>query len=1382
MKKIVVFLLALLLFFTSIPMSVNADEYFDPSWCQDYLSSITGNGGGATNSVPKGVVNSQQGWLIYVIDKYGNVLTPAYGCVKSGGYITAEACEYRELDPRYGGGFSGFKSGYEWPDATVGDSFSSNYSAVKSYMTSNKGDNLLHVLKYYFGDATRDMFLTDEDYYFVMEPIYWHGLHRRATGSSGSIGTVTEDSYKEYIKEKTMILMPYKRFVEEGNTIFRNWAEAISSPDFNDVRKNVYMPYINGYVNRYCARYPFNPADFRSGSTTGFEWIGKCFCGTVYQGARWIQGQSEDFFIGVDICRRNYWPNNIKYSKDIAGVPAGGSGGYIGDVNILHAGYGICAFWNKEIVDPEPEEYEADKLYETRNWSDVFDISKAIPSSEFVNNEIDCSSLVTEENFFDNREELWEDKYSTTVKYYWEEEIITIVPQSWEYLASYPTLTEAREAEKDYHDQGKIVKIENESGMYNIYENVPEHEVSNTVRHDINSRDYKFSGKLHYQYICDSPQIYFWDNTEIGNGAFPDGVKEHTLSYFKEDVDELPEAYAMMRLWNMGNGSPTEKDTALNETDAGVIYRYSKDHFIWKAGNVSYMGDECVKKVTHYDTEPCDYSNARAELDCNSFEISVTQKYAKQIQDGTRSRNDYLKMTAPLIGTVELVTDDWWKGCTVKVKRNGLEIAEFPGDDASAHGYRQHGILYRIMNDFLAARVKGEKEVQIPADTDNGDYPTGMHVSYHYIFRPAEIGKEYFAGKEYYADTPIPAGVELEEIYEHVMEGGVLPHHVPGDGYPIRVHTPVESPVRVTYYDGVRAYEDNQLVPSATNFGAEYELLLDKKYFVEWDDTRWFSAIYGDCEGYENIYNKYVKAKYLKFPFSIVYKDVLYNVGEDGYTGWIEIEEPANKMQSYRDGVDWQNYESANHWQMTPFYIPTYSEERGAWDDNAFICAKVEAINVEGRYAGDHSDAQENIINSDKENYVAVFDAQIQVSGWIYDFTIVGADNRFLYKGGEFTDFYNNWYAMCPERQELKAGTKNRVGTDWIRFAESGFIWKPLKERQCLPLKNGYSYAYSEMGDLWRSERFAFTLKTIADLNGKNDSVEITPSYRYVLPDGEVYDTRNGDFCYVKLSDDWLSWYVYDKTDMDVEEVLEDKPFAVFDYQLSDPMFNESYYNETEKEDGFHFGDWVTTSVNNENTYNPLGVTNQQYQDRKIKNYTISHISLKDKARYISGEYEQLEINNDKMYGDVLPYTFAGHDENKFIHSMQQWNGEFQIPSRIRLIDTKGEYDFDFEEWLDEIGQWSWNDYDLFMPFKANSEMVIHFDIVAYKDGKPYLQYDGSGFGGKNMWEVEGYIDDPPVNPDPLMPEVPIEPGDIAIVDWQRQIGDFYEVGIFNIN
>lgn len=1358
-------------------------EEVDYTAISNVWSSICGNGGGATDSVPRGAVNSQQGWLIYVIDGYGNLTTPAYACVKSGGYVSAQDCTYIELSPRYGGGFVDWKDGYSWPDATVGNNFSSNYTAVKSYFTSNKGENLFAALKTYFGDSVKEQFKSDDDYYFVLEPIYWHGLHRKGSGTSASI---SKSTYYSQI----------------GSCLYAELRQKYPTKTDAQLRK-IYEETYATFVQQH----PY-PAYLASIGGSGFSWTGDYFCGTEYQGSRWIQAQSYDFFIGVDICRRNYWANNVKFNKNVAGVPAGSGSGYIGDTNITHAGYGICAFHNKDLEEAETE-YEPNHLYETRNWSDTYDISKAIPSSEVVNNEIDCSSLTAEENFFAdikiNSKEKDSKEWNTTIKYYWTENIITVHPAEWELTDSYSTAAEA-ETERAYHaGKGRGAKVEHEDGMYNLYLWNEEYETTESVKHYINSRSYTFEGEVTFQYITETPKIYFWDNVEVGNGAFPDGSKEHTINYTKDNVEKYPEAFARMRLWNMGNGTATDRATSLGETDAGVVYKPSKDHYEWMGANVSYMGDEEVKSVTHYDTEPCPYNDAKAEEDCTKKESSVMGKYASQIQKKSKSRNDYLELKAPIIGMNILVDDEWHIGCDVIAKRSGNQIAKFTGVNANSYGYKSHGRLYQIMTSLIAARVTGAQANEIPADTDNGDYPTGIHVQYHYIFDPTRIGDEYYAGKEYYEGSvsqmergPIHLTIQpdiIDDIYMHVMEGGVLSHHAPGDGYPIRVHTPVESPVRITYYDGTIAYEQTQLVDTALNLSAQHQLLLDKSYFVEWDDTRWFSAIYGDCEGYENIYNKYVKAKYLKFPMKVVYEDVLYETNEDGYTDWILVKKPDNPQLSYKEGVDYIHYESANHWQMTPFYIPTYSEERGAWGDNCWVQCKVEAINVDGRYAGDHSGAQEEIINSDKENYVAIYDATLQISGWIYDFTIVGADNKYIYLGSPTNDFdgdlYNNWYAMCMYRQELKSGFKNRVGTEWIRFAKEGYVQNYIAARQLIPLRNGQSLAMAQMGDLWRSERFAFTLKTISHLSGANDSIEITPSYRYITASGEVLDIRNNDFCYMQKvrnnkDGDWTRWYQYNPNDT-LETIKGDKELEIgllTEYSLDDPLFRESYYDDKDITT-YHYGDWPVRSVENEKSYKADPLTLQQFMQRKTENYTISHISLTDRVRYISGEYEQLEMNMDKMEDAVQPYTFANHDEDAFKVSMQQWNGEFKIPSSVRLIDLRERADkdnFDLDEWFREISPWSWNDYDLFMPFEPNSKMVIHFDIIAYKDGRPYLQYDGSGAGGLNMWEREDYNPDPDPDPDPKAPPVPIEDGDVAIVDWQRQIGDYFEVGIVNIN
>ena len=104
-------------------------------------------------------------------------------------------------------------------------------------------------------------------------------------------------------------------------------------------------------------------------------------------------------------------------------------------------------------------------------------------------------------------------------------------------------------------------------------------------------------------------------------------------------------------------------------------------------------------------------------------------------------------------------------------------------------------------------------------------------------------------------------------------------------------------------------------------------------------------------------------------------------------------------------------------------------------------------------------------------------------------------------------------------------------------------------------------------------------------------------------------------------------------------------------------------------------------------------------------------------------------------------------------------------------VRNLGGESFDLSDYIDEHPGWIWEDdpnvYD------TEGYLIINFDIEAWKDGKPYLKYSGGNKDAVNMWDKEGYNEDP---------TVPIEDGDVIIVDMEKNVNDYYEPSIFNIN
>ena len=1412
-KKIITFLLAIIVLLTT----VHGDSYADAmseiaKAMSNYLSkyeNISGSGVGSTGYVEKGVNDSNQGWIIYGINKYGQVIAEPY--IIGSGY---EGCNVKQLTTRYES-----KEPSKTANITIPKSFYfnssyagiSNWENVRNYVWQNI-DSILNLWGGEFKESFSEEKKNEYETYLILEPFYWHGLHKKGAGDITL--KYTGEEIKKIVDDfvKQMWDLYYTTHKKEWTLIENNIRSGMSAALYSSYKLK--------------------------GAT--YVYSGTMYCGTVYNGANY-EDTHPGVFVGVHDYRHGGYATFCKYSQALKAGPevaAATKTSSISNSDIRAAGYGIAAFSNKgpdpDVPDtpgdePEDDGYNPLSLYETKNYdhTNTYDISEAIPSSEYLTNEINVASFVGDGNFITTKEQNSSRTWTATCNYYYTVHDWYHINDTWE-AESLVATVESEAAAKGYNSSqyrySSVGTVKNP--QYKVYRKAHWHygdtqrkdiDAYNTYTYPIVTNTYAFSASLKYQYINQTPHVYTWKDTTVTNGSYGQAFYDKINSKMPAEVK------AVATLWNNGNG----KSTLVTSSEAypSVAYKGSSDHYSW-SGNISNISCNVatLNKGYNHSDETANFNKSQA---VSNHEQSQVQRLASQIQNQTKSRNDSLKINAKKIGDQTALDDSWVTGCTVYAYRGSTPTGSaswtFGGADAaSSKGYK--GLFESINDGLKAGRVTGKQVLQIPDEKNNGDYTTGMTVNWVNIFDDTTI----------YTQSAGATVGSSESIYKHVMRDGVLPHHTgtlggaEADGYPVRVHTPVESPIKIVDSLQNEVYEKTQLINgSSLNDTVDNQLLLDKQYYLMWDNEQWISAVYGETpSGYENIFDKYVTAKYMQFPFSVVYNNKLYQTDATGYTEWIEVLKPDDVSRPWTYGANRDNYESANHWQMTPFYIPTFASECGAPNDDKWVNVKVSAINVGQRlgpkdtkvYMADveHSinDLKNTDIdgslsqNSDKANYVAICDKKVQLSGWVYDFSIVGTTNLAVYTGEglEDIDLYKNIWPMARDKMELKTGLKNRLGNNYLRFLIDGTVTNTLDERQLLPFRDGSSYKFNKMGAIWRGQDFAFTIKTIANLDRMTDSIDITPTYTYVKEDGTVISGDN--LCYVEIDkyavdtpDDndtvkSLVFHAYDKNDTSTTSKWNYK------YKLSDRMFNESYYDDGDVT-SYHYADWVKRSVDNENEKNGAvlfgsTVDEGEYMNREVGTWSISHIHLPAEARYISGEYEQLE-RNEGLSGNALnKYSFSGYNavaEELFKKSMQQWNGQFGVPLNIRLMDTTGKTNFDIYEYLEELtntnGYFSWDDAP-FEPLKGT--LIIGFDITVNKafceelgvfceygkdysgytiTSRPYLTYSGAGGGGRNMWETEEHRKDP---------SVPYDEDDVVIVDLSRSMNDYFEIGLLNIN
>ncbi len=292
---------------------------------------------------------------------------------------------------------------------------------------------------------------------------------------------------------------------------------------------------------------------------------------------------------------------------------------------------------------------------------------------------------------------------------------------------------------------------------------------------------------------------------------------------------------------------------------------------------------------------------------------------------------------------------------------------------------------------------------------------------------------------------------------------------------PVFVHTPVVNTVDTSGSGEV------QLVAGKVNDTmVDYQLRLDNTYEFQFDIEKHLNLLGYSLNGYEWDYAKYVKKAQVLFPFDVAI--VTNPSGANVYTyykakTWIDID----------------------YLIPTTYYIPSWAVET----DYDEIYFRTIAYNIDEALSEDEYHALEqethNLIPS---NYVAYSKIAIQLSGYLYDLQVVGSNDGIKLN---FTDTLEP-VEFANIKKEFRAGTRNRLGGDQIRFTKDSLLTASWNEKFTLPFSNGSNLQSNIAGTLGKGTELAFTVKTIANLWNKNDELVIVPRLRYVSPSGTQYN------------------------------------------------------------------------------------------------------------------------------------------------------------------------------------------------------------------------------------------------------------------------------------
>lgn len=719
-----------------------------------------------------------------------------------------------------------------------------------------------------------------------------------------------------------------------------------------------------------------------------------------------------------------------------------------------------------------------------------------------------------------------------------------------------------------------------------------------------------------------------------------------------------------------------------------------------------------------------------AVIECASEEEYLSRlandkkKAAEYIYDGSWSRNDALTVN---VGDYdyEFMSDDIVKGCIIADKEYVKSAAK------SEYAYGQTGI---DITNFAPVKLGG-KQVKTVTGDGGKIYKTGIKASYEAI--AGQKGEVIMhSGKGIFDDA--------DNIYNHVFKpDGYGSNHNgedPVDGYHIAVKALIDPAIDILDNNlKMQTEPSSQLVTVLKD--AERYLTLDSYYYI-----RIFNNISEEA---------CVKKKLVRFPFTVYYDGEYYVKQSDGYTEWIEVETPVSYSDNWETGADAGSYESSNHWQMMPVYVPT-------WADVTDLRGKAQNVTLK-------------VI--DRNDKVYQCDIAVQLSGVIYGFAVTGISDAGQYYGFDSDkEAYELDYSAASEKLEWIVGVRNRFGNYAVRNLMDGSIADMADKYRALPLGKGSGegtdLTKTGNGEPAKGTTFNYVIRTIDKSDLSNGYIEIVPSFKYVMPDGEIighdklmviYNVEDsyiiaGSEAEKKLFEKYASYGndIYGKCS------------SVLAPAIGDLRFKDAYYDKEDISE-YHFGDWLSymAEVFNMDSLSDKTITVNDILKRRYFTNLFGCVRIPSGLCVYSGEYEQLGINQFNEKASLVSAKDLNNDgfedvgflEDEFRKSMQMWFGSYKIWDEFYCIDKSAYQEFNYDGLPIRPGMDS--------GVLKGGRLIIGFDIILYRDNIPYLCYG-------DMWKTEGqklFYDN-----------VEIEYGDIAVVDTNKTISDNWDAGSFIIN
>lgn len=395
--------------------------------------------------------------------------------------------------------------------------------------------------------------------------------------------------------------------------------------------------------------------------------------------------------------------------------------------------------------------------------------------------------------------------------------------------------------------------------------------------------------------------------------------------------------------------------------------------------------------------------------------------------------------------------------------------------------------------------------------------------------------------------------------------------------------------------------------------------------------------------------------------------------GYRDYSKYIQSREVMFPFDVYRGN----SYIAAGNWieinaDEETYYLPTWVKE-----DNYEIQFRARAINCDANNALDKTEYLANYILDD---YVAIDTIDVNVSGRLYDLQIY-----------DITD-YPTWENVFRKKDSLElTGTNYKVGIN-----DQNGILTSRQAKYTFPLVNGSHPKYKTVGAVKLGYCTRFKFKTIGDLYN-NDNVKIVPEFYYVDKNGK--NRQKVDLYYTETFEGQRNYMVKVGSTRDK---LNTKSY----------MLGDKYWQVPDVE-------IVATSF-------ATGLSQNDVISQKGNMFSFGDINLNKTFRTFSG-------NSSYTPSKTIPGSV---DPKKVVRSVQNWYGEYYIPSNTHVL-PKG---YDLSSYIENHREGIDFSEDIWL---KKGYIIINFDIVTYQEGNDkghlsYINKDNALQGYCNMWKIEG--------------------------------------------